>query len=254
MITRPVVRVALASALAVALAACGSAGSSEKADPKSAPPERAAETTVVNVEARDDACAIDRTTVPPGAITFSVTNRGTIVTEAYLYAPHDQVVGEVEDVDPGATASFTVDVGGGRYEVACKPGQEGDGIRAPLQITGPLDPNQTATVDPATARGVAAFAVEVDIAPTELAEALEDLVVVTGQTVTFRVHNRTADPRSFAVVAPDGTTVLGRSPSLAPAASAEVVVTFAEPGTYRAIDPDLAPASADAGVSFQVIE
>ena len=218
----------------VLLAACSSGSASSDAGPSSSSPAPGA---VVQVRATDTTCTVDRASVDRGTIDFAVTNAGTTITEVYLYAPHDRVEGEVENVEAGDTGSFSVEVGGGEYEVACKPGQLGDGIRAALHVTGPLDANQTEAIDAATARGVDGFSLEVRLTADRFAPELADLVPVTGQTITFRVHNDAPDARSFAVLGPDGHTPLVQSGELAAGAVAEVPVTFPAAGTYAAVDP-----------------
>jgi len=194
-------------------------------------------TAVVQVRATDTTCTVDRASIGPGPTEFAVTNAGTIVTEVYLYAPHDRVEGEVENVDVGDTASFSVEVGGGEYEVACKPGQLGNGIRTSLHVTGPLDANQTEAPDEATARGVDGFSLEVRLTADRFAPELAELVPVTGQTVTFKVHNDAPDARAFAVLDSDRHTLLAQSGELAAGVVAEVPVTFPAAGTYVAVDP-----------------
>ena len=203
------------------LAACSSGSASSDPSNNSAAPS-----AVVQVRATDTTCTVDRASVDPGPIDFAVTNAGTIVTEVYLYAPHDRVEGEVENIEAGDTASFSVEVGGGEYEVACKPGQLGDGIRAALHVTGPLDANQTEALDEATARGVDGFSLEVRLTADRFAPELADLVPVTGQTISFKVHNDAPDARAFAVLGPDGHTPLAQSGELASGAVAEMPVTF----------------------------
>ena len=46
------------------------------------------------------------------------------------------VVAEVENIGPGTSRDMTADLAPGTYEIACKPGQTGDGIRAQLTVTG----------------------------------------------------------------------------------------------------------------------
>jgi iron uptake system component EfeO len=117
----------------LALAACGDnanqAGSSGGA---------------ITVEARDDACNLARTSADAGTITFEVTNKGTRVTEFYLFAQGDRILGEVENIAPGVTRKLVTEVAeGGKYQAACKPGMQGDGIRTEFTVNG----NATRQVD-----------------------------------------------------------------------------------------------------------
>ncbi|MDQ0379154.1 iron uptake system component EfeO [Amycolatopsis thermophila] len=91
----------------------------------------------ITVEATDTGCAVSTTTANAGNLTFEVTNKGTKVTEFYLYAEGDRIMGEVENIAPGLTRKLTIEVpDAGTYQTACKPGMTGDGIRAAFTVTG----------------------------------------------------------------------------------------------------------------------
>ena len=74
---------------------------------------------------------VARTDLDAGTSTFAVKNDGDDVTEVYVYADGDEVKGEVENIGPGTSRDLDVDLTAGEYEVACKPGMKGDGIRTP---------------------------------------------------------------------------------------------------------------------------
>ena len=91
----------------------------------------------IAVQASDTACSLARTEVDAGTITFEVSNKGSKVTEFYLYGEGDRIVGEVENIGPGATRRLIVEVpDGGSYTAACKPGMTGDGIRVAVAVRG----------------------------------------------------------------------------------------------------------------------
>lgn len=90
----------------------------------------------IAVQASDSECAVARTEADAGTITFEVANKGSKVTEFYVYAEGDRIMGEVENVGPGLTRNLVVDLPKGTYEGACKPGMIGDGIRQTLTVTG----------------------------------------------------------------------------------------------------------------------
>jgi iron uptake system component EfeO len=90
----------------------------------------------VTVKATDGDCAISATKLDAGPATFKVTNEGSKVTEFYVYAEGDRIVGEVENVGPGLSRNLVVDLKKGTYEGACKPGMVGDGIRQKITVTG----------------------------------------------------------------------------------------------------------------------
>ncbi|HEV2781365.1 MAG TPA: iron uptake system protein EfeO [Actinophytocola sp.] len=91
----------------------------------------------IAVEASDEACKVARTAADAGTLTFEVTNKGSRVTEFYLYAEGDRIMGEVENIAPGLTRRLIVEVSeGGKYQTACKPGMQGNGIRGEFTVNG----------------------------------------------------------------------------------------------------------------------
>lgn len=120
------------TALSPWLAACGGdAGSGSSSD--------SASSETVAVMAGDDECTADATDIPAGPTTFEVTNTGSSVTEVYVYGEENgeytRVVSEVENIGPGTSRDMEVDLASGTYEIACKPGQTGDGIRTQITVT-----------------------------------------------------------------------------------------------------------------------
>ncbi len=71
-----------------------------------------------------------------GTSTFTVTNGGSKVTEFYVYADGDRVMGEVENIGPGLKRELIVELPTGKYQAVCKPGMVGNGIRGDLTVTG----------------------------------------------------------------------------------------------------------------------
>ena len=91
----------------------------------------------IGVTATDTECQVARTDLPAGAHTFEVTNKGTKVTEFYLYAEGDRILGEVENIGPGLSRKLIVEATeAGKFQTACKPGMKGDGIRGDFTVTG----------------------------------------------------------------------------------------------------------------------
>lgn len=80
-------------------------------------------------------CQVAQTSLNAGKHSFQVQNSGSQVTEVYIYATGDKVMAEKEDVGPGTKATFSATLAAGSYEVACKPGQTGKGIRQTLTVT-----------------------------------------------------------------------------------------------------------------------
>jgi iron uptake system component EfeO len=96
-----------------------------------------AESGAIKVEASDSACQVSSNTGKTGNLTFEVTNKGNKITEFYLYAEGDRIMGEVENIAPGLTRRLIVEVPeGGKYQATCKPGMIGNGIRADFTVSG----------------------------------------------------------------------------------------------------------------------
>ncbi|MBD8607167.1 peptidase M75 family protein [Aeromicrobium sp. CFBP 8757] len=117
--------VGIAALATVSLAACAS-------DPS----ETSSASGALTVKATDSDCTVSASKLDAGPSTFKVTNAGSKVTEFYVYADGDRIMGEVENVGPGLTRNLIVDLPKGTYEGACKPGMIGDGIRQTLTVTG----------------------------------------------------------------------------------------------------------------------
>ncbi|MFD5508568.1 iron uptake system protein EfeO [Streptomyces sp. NPDC059761] len=90
----------------------------------------------VKVAASDSACEVSKTEFPAGKVTLEVENKGSKVTEVYVLFPDDRIVAERENIGPGTKASITAEIKAGEYEIACKPGMKGDGIRQKIKATG----------------------------------------------------------------------------------------------------------------------
>lgn len=112
---------AIAATAVMALTACGVSSKTAKGD-------------TIPVVATDTTCEVGAATLPAGAHTFAISNKGNRVTEVYIYAPGDKIVAEKENIGPGTSYNLTTDLREGSYEVACKPGMKGDGIRSQLTV------------------------------------------------------------------------------------------------------------------------
>lgn len=205
---------ALPLALAGVLTACGgddaASGSSTK----------------VEVLAGDDSCTLDRTDLEAGKVTFAVKNEGSKITEVYVYGESDgeftKVVSEVENIGPGTSRDMVVDLGAGTYEIACKPGQTGDGIRQEVTVTG--------------AGGAASPSeegydreIELSVGDTGL-QGLGDATAEAGERIEFKLENSTDSTRKLELFDPAGEEVLDFE--VAAGGDGEAVVELAEPGEW----------------------
>ncbi|GAA2749622.1 iron uptake system protein EfeO [Kitasatospora cinereorecta] len=165
--------------LSIAVAGAALAGCSSKKDSASA--------DAVQVNASDSACELSKTTFPAGHVELAIANKGSKTTEVYVYAAGDKIVTERENIGPGTKATITAEIKAGSYEVACKPGMTGDGIRQKITVTGDgaaakSDPRLEAAVTAyrtyaqeqadATVPAVQAFADAVKAGDLEKAKAL----------------------------------------------------------------------------------
>ncbi|MFD7031113.1 iron uptake system protein EfeO [Streptomyces sp. NPDC059917] len=105
----------------------------------------------IKVAASDTACEVSKKETPAGKVQFEVENKGSKVTELYVYFPDGRIVTEKENIGPGTKASITAEIKPGDYEVACKPGMKGDGIRQKLKVTGEGGEKRSPELDAAVA-------------------------------------------------------------------------------------------------------
>ncbi|MFF9347480.1 iron uptake system protein EfeO [Streptomyces sp. NPDC014734] len=105
----------------------------------------------VEVVAKDDACEVSKTELPAGHIELAVQNKGSKVTEVYVLFPDDRIVAERENIGPGTKATITAEIKAGSYEIACKPGMKGHGIRQKIEVTGGKAVRRSPEMDKAVA-------------------------------------------------------------------------------------------------------
>ena len=117
--------IAVASIGALALAGCVA-----KAD--------AASAGALAVTSTAEGCDVSAGTAASGTLAFEITNAGDDVTEFYLLADDGlRIVGEAENIAPGASRTLTVVAQPGEYFTLCKPGMIGDGVgKAGFTVTG----------------------------------------------------------------------------------------------------------------------
>jgi iron uptake system component EfeO len=92
----------------------------------------------IAVTSTDDACQVATDEISSGTVAFDVKNDGDQVTEFYLMAADGlRIIGEVENIAPGASRTLTATVQPGDYVTLCKPGMIGAGVgRSPFTVTG----------------------------------------------------------------------------------------------------------------------
>ena len=198
------------------LAACGgSSGGAGSSGP------------AIAIAAGDSTCEVAKTSLEAGKHTFDVKNEGKDVTEVYVYAKgddgdFDKVVGEVENIAPSTSRDFPVTLAGGEYEVACKPGQTGDGIRTKLTVSG----------DAAAADDDAKYDREIEVTAKEYAfTGMDGFEAKVGEKIEFKLENKGTMQHEFEILGPDGKNV-GEVGPTDPGKDGEVVIELKTPGTY----------------------
>ncbi|MFE0131478.1 iron uptake system protein EfeO [Streptomyces sp. NPDC059037] len=126
---RPV-RLSAATAIAAAAALTAVTGCTEKSDAKGGGGN------TVEVTATDTKCEVSKTKLSAGHVELAIENKGSKVTEVYLLFPDDRIVSERENIGPGTKQKLTAEVKSGSYQIACKPGMKGDGIRQKVTVSG----------------------------------------------------------------------------------------------------------------------
>lgn len=137
------VRLSVVTAAAAVAALTAVTGCAEKSDGKGE--------GAVQVVAKDDSCDVSKTKLPAGHIELAVENKGSKVTEVYVLFPDDRIVAERENIGPGTKATITAEIKAGSYEIACKPGMKGHGIRQKIEVSGGKAAKRSPEMDKAVA-------------------------------------------------------------------------------------------------------
>ncbi|MER6265923.1 iron uptake system protein EfeO [Streptomyces sp900105755] len=108
----------------------------------------------IQVTAADSTCETSAKSVPAGHVTLAIENTGSKATEVEILFPDDRIVSEKENIGPGTKYTLTAEVKAGSYEIACRPGMKGHGVRQKLTVTGS---GAVAKRDPKLDAAVAAY-------------------------------------------------------------------------------------------------
>ncbi|MFK0021522.1 iron uptake system protein EfeO [Streptomyces sp. NPDC090798] len=139
------VRLSVVTAAATAAALTAVTGCTEKSD--------AGAGDAIQVTAADSKCDTSSKSVPAGQVTLEIENKGSKATEVEILFPDDRIVSEKENIGPGTKYTLTAEVKAGSYEIACRPGMKGLGVRQKLAVTG----GTVAKRDPRLDKAVAAY-------------------------------------------------------------------------------------------------
>ncbi|MFD8807697.1 iron uptake system protein EfeO [Streptomyces sp. NPDC059597] len=120
---RPIAIAATLAAAVTALSACTAKSDAKDGD-------------AIQVTAADSTCKTSTKSVPAGQVTLKIENTGSRATEVEILFPDDRIVSEKENIGPGTKYTLTAEVKAGSYEIACRPGMRGHGVRQKLAVTG----------------------------------------------------------------------------------------------------------------------
>ncbi|NES29982.1 hypothetical protein GCE86_07110 [Micromonospora terminaliae] len=207
---------------AVVVAICATAALTACGDDDPTP-----EGTQVPVTATDTSCEVATTLFTPGAVTFAVTNRGQQATGVYLYGRtrkgFTKVVAETAEVAPGKTGDLSATLATGLYEVACKPGRQGDGVRSRITVS------DDGTVASAAAETAYDREVAVELTGAGITGA-DGLIAEPGEKIQFKVTNKTTGAGTLEVLNPDRKRAA--EVKVAANGTAVAVVTFVDVGGW----------------------
>jgi uncharacterized cupredoxin-like copper-binding protein len=220
--SRPSVAVLFLGALSPLVVSCGATQAGSASDSGA----------TVAVAAGEDSCDVERTDLEAGAVTFAVTNKGSSPTEVYVYGKsggqYSRVVGEVENIGPGTSRNLDVELAGGSYEVACKPGQSGDGIRTRIAVSG------DATGSAGESQGQeSGYDREIELSTDGTTITGLDGGANSGERIEFRLTNGADGPRTLELKDPHGG--VAREVEVEAGATGEVVVDLDAAGTWQVI-------------------
>ncbi|MER5433801.1 iron uptake system protein EfeO [Streptomyces sp. NPDC002588] len=137
-------RLSVVTAVAAVTALTAVTGCTSKSDAKGGD-------RVIGVTATDSTCKTTKKQISAGHVELAVENKGSKVTEVYILFPDDRIVSERENIGPGTKQRVTAEVKAGDYQIACKPGMKGTGIRQSLKVTGGAAAKRNPELDKAVA-------------------------------------------------------------------------------------------------------
>ncbi|MBV8959138.1 MAG: cupredoxin domain-containing protein [Actinobacteria bacterium] len=177
----------------------------------------------IAVRSTKTACDIAKTDLAAGKLSFEVKNDGSDPTELYVLGEGDRVISEVENIGPGTSRTLSVNLKAGKYTLACKPGQTGDGIKQAITVTGSGGTEGAA--------GKAADG-ESEVDAHEYAFSFHQPPAFSaGDAIKFELNNGGKESHEFEVLGPDGNAV-GEIAEVAPGKTGEATLELEHAGTY----------------------
>jgi uncharacterized cupredoxin-like copper-binding protein len=170
--------------------------------------------TTYDVKAGDSSCKVEQTQLPAGTATFDVENVGSNVTEVYVYGKdggaYTKIMGEKENIGPGTSQHFEVTLPAGTYQVACKPGMTGDGIRTTITVTG-----SGGSKGGASAQAESGYdrELEVEVGANGKVELPQDTTGKVGERVELVIDNHSSTEHYLELTGPDGSLGKAEAPA-----------------------------------------
>ncbi len=172
------------------LAACGSGDTATSSSGGSAKGSKTVKLTLT-----DGGCTPKDVTVPAGTVTFEGTGDSASVTEFEVLTKKGIILAERENVTPGATSSFTLDLKPGAYDISCSIGDHKP--TGTLTVTGSSGTATTADASALVTAAVAGYQQYVAAQVDELQTSAKAFVAALKAGDTQQAKDLFARTRSF---------------------------------------------------------
>ncbi len=181
-LTAHVPAVRLSAALIAVLSLAGCAGTTASSPPAGSigpiPSGSTGSDRTVLVTMTQAACAPTPASVTAGPLTFKIVNQDATSASEVELVQGDRILGEKENLTPGLSASFSLEVAAGAYEIYC-PGATTE--RSPLTVTPAAAPSGAAASPAADAALAAALQAATIGYATYVRQEAATLVEATGE-------------------------------------------------------------------------
>jgi iron uptake system component EfeO len=176
----------------LAISACRSEKTGSDTVNASAP--AAGDPHVATVTVTADKCVLDRDSYDGGGVTFKITNTdATAVTEVELL-DGERIVGEKENLPPGFSGSFTLNLNPGDYTLYC-PGATT--AKVPVKITGTATSAAASDVSALLQQGTVDYGSYVDTQIGALLDSVRPLVTALKGTELAAAQTAYAKARPY---------------------------------------------------------
>jgi len=140
---------------------------------------------------------------------------------------YTKVISEVENIGPGLSRDLTAKLSPGTYEVACKPGQTGSGIRSQITVAG-------ATPSSPTAEQEAPYDRELELSSDGRAIHGDLTGARRGEKIEFKLANRSGRALILELKDPTGA-VAGVTEPILPKSTGEFIAELKTGGNWTVV-------------------